>query len=579
MLPALACSRTKVEFSKFILMLCVLLTVLMIGNLAAAQTTDNWIGTTGNWSDPTQWDSGVPVAGENIVIGTTSAASTDDFSIGIDALTLSNSGDALTIPDGVTLTVAGAIDNAGTITLDSTSDATEAQLEISTDVTLSGAGTLVMGGTTTHDVILGTAATDVLTNASTIAGLGQIGDGSMGFVNTGTVDASSADGLVIKVSSAGFNNTGTLETTNGGSLYIQGPVGSFLNYKNNTLTGGAYTANGGNIYFSGSATGITTLAARVTQEAGGQLYNLNGDTNGLVNLKNITATGVLTTTATFAQPGAFSMAGALNILPNTSFSVGSLAQIKNNALTAGQWVLDSNFDITGTPANIVTNSATVTLSGGTFYNTANSTNAFANLSANKKELRIMNLAHFTTVGTLTNTSQMLIAKGCKLTIGGTGTSYSQTGGKTTMDGTIVGTTNIAGGSLLGAGSFTGNLALGGTTAATLSLGDAGKSAQVKVTGTYTQNSTGTLIAAIGGTTVATQYSQLKVTGTAAVSGTLSAPLIGGFTPTVGQTFTVVSAKSVTGTFSNTTIAINSSEDFAISYTSTAVILTVTASTN
>ncbi len=578
MLPALACSRTKVEFSKFILMLCVLLTVLMIGNLAAAQTTDNWIGTTGNWSDPTQWDSGVPVAGENIVIGTTSAASTDDFSIGIGTLTLGNSADALTIPDGVTLTVAGAISNAGTITLAGTS--TNTWLEIGSNVSLTGSGTLILNSN--PNAIWSSDPSNILTNSSTIKGGGSIGNQNLGFVNSGTVIATdSIVGLNLNAGAAGFSNTGTVEAISGGNLYIIGSANSFLNYNGTTniLTGGSYTANGGNIYFIGSGRGITTLSARVTQEAGGQLMNSTTDTPGLANLKNITPNGVLTTTATFAQPGAFSMAGALNILPNTSFSVGSLAQIKNNALTAGQWVLDSNFNITGTPANIVTNSATVTLSGGTFYNTANSTNAFANLSANKKELRIMNLAHFTTVGTLTNTSQMLIAKGCKLTIGGTGTSYSQTGGKTTMDGTIVGTTNIAGGSLLGAGSFTGNLALGGTTAATLSLGDAGKSAQVKVTGTYTQNSTGTLIAAIGGTTVATQYSQLKVTGTAAVSGTLSAPLIGGFTPTVGQTFTVVSAKSVTGTFSNTTIAINSSEDFAISYTNTAVILTVTASTN
>jgi hypothetical protein len=380
------------------------------------------------------------------------------------------------------------------------------------------------------------------------------------------------------VSSANFNNAGTLQTTSGANIFVEGPTNSFLNYNGitNTLTGGTYTAIGGNIYFTGSGGSITTLSARVTQEGGGQLINTTTSTNALANLSSITSTGVLTTTATFSQTGAFSMAGALNILPSTSFSVGSLAQIKNGALTGGQWVLDSNFNITGTPANITTNSATLTLSGGTFFNTADGSNAFANLSANKKTLRILNFAHFTTAGTLTNTGQMTIAKGCKLTIGGTGTSYSQPSGKTTMDGMLIGAANIAGGTFLGAGSITGNVSLGSTTAATHSLGDAGKSAQVKVTGTYTQNSTGILSAAIGGTTVATQYSQLKVVGTANVSGTLAAPLINAFTPTLGQTFTVVSATKVNGTFSNSTIPINSSEHFAISYTATSIVLTVAA---
>src|ERR1700683_2862006 len=68
------------KFSKSIAMACTVVVFLALGNLASAQT-DNWTGTTGVWSDVTQWDSGVPVAGENIVIGTASAGSTDDFSL------------------------------------------------------------------------------------------------------------------------------------------------------------------------------------------------------------------------------------------------------------------------------------------------------------------------------------------------------------------------------------------------------------------------------------------------------------------------------------------------------------------
>ena len=148
-----------------------------------------------------------------------------------------------------------------------------------------------------------------------------------------------------------------------------------------------------------------------------------------------------------------------------------------------------------------------------------------------------------------------------------------------MDGTLTGTVDLTGGTYLGAGSVTGNLSLGGGTGnATFSVGDAGTAAQAKISGTYTQLTNGILSTGIGGTTVATQYSQVKSAGNATLAGTLAAPLLSGFTPTVGETFTVVSAKLLSGTFSNTTIAINSSEFFAISYTKTSVVLTVTAGT-
>jgi hypothetical protein len=402
----------------------------------------------------------------------------------------------------------------------------------------------------------------------------------MGLVNSGTIIANSSVGnLFINASAANFSNPGTLEADTGGNLTIQGPANSFTNYNasTNTLTGGTYTANGGNIYFAGSASGITTLLGRVTQEASGQMINTTTGANAFANLASIPVGGVLTTTAGFTQPGVFNMAGSLNILPKTVINVGSVAQIVGTTLTGGQWVLDNSLNITGTPANIITNSATMTLSGGTFKNTTNGSDAFANLAMNKKTLRIMNFAHFNTVGTLTNSGQMTISSGCKLSIGGGSTkSYAQTGGKTTMDGQIIGAVNVKSGTWLGAGSITGNVSVGGTSAAIFNLGDTGKPALVKIAGNYTQLSTGKLSTGIGGQVVGTQFSQLQVTspGVVNLAGTLSAPLLGTFVPTVGETFTVVSASSVNGTFSNSTIAINSSEHFAISYSAQTVVLTV-----
>jgi len=130
--------------------------------------------------------------------------------------------------------------------------------------------------------------------------------------------------------------------------------------------------------------------------------------------------------------------------------------------------------------------------------------------------------------------------------------------------------SLTGGTIQGAGTIKGNT----SSSAAINVGDAGKAGLLSITGTYTQLSTGTLNVSIGGTTVGTQYSQLKVSGTASLGGTLTAALVNAFTPTVGQTFTILTASSVSGTFTNSTIAINSSEHFAISYTATSVVLTV-----
>jgi len=574
MFPGRSCATLKC--------VCILFSLLVFSSFAslAFAQTDNWVGNTGVWSDPTQWDSGVPVGGSNIAIGTASASSTDDFSLAIGTLTLGNSADSLTLADGVALNVSGGINNAGSIQLASAGSNT--YLQITGNVSMSGTGTLTLG-TTGPNYITGAsgAGTEVLTNASKIQGAGNIGNGLMGFVNSGTVNANtSAGSLFINVSSANFSNTGTLQAVTGGNLVIQGPANSFTNYNSttNTLTGGIYTANGGNIYFAGSASGITTLSARVTQQASGQIINTTTGTNAFSNLNSIPSGGVLTTTTGFTQPGAFSMLGSLNILPKTIISVGSVTNISGTTLTGGQWVLDSNLNITGSPANIVTNNSVFTLSGGTFQNTSNNTNAFANLAVNKSTLRILNFAHFNSVGSITNSGQMTVAAGCKLNIGGTGTSYTQTGGKTTLDGLITGAVNINSGTFLGAGSVTGNVSVG-KTSGLFSVGDANKAGIFKITGgNYKQTSTGRLSTAIGGAMVGTQYSQLQVTGTgtATLAGALAAPLLNAYIPPVGQTFTVLTASSVSGAFTNTTIAINSSEHFAISYTATSVVLTVTA---
>jgi hypothetical protein len=767
------------------------------------------------------------------------------------------------------LTAGGTETNNGTINVGSGSG--PATLNIKGSVTLSGAGNVILSDNS-GNLITASATTDVLTSANTIEGAGNIGNGAMGFVNTGTVIANATtNALNIDVSTAKFNNKGTVEATTT-NLNIMGPTGNttfFTNYNptSKTLTGGTYIANGGNIGWLGA--NITTLAANVTEENGGQiLNNFNGTgSNALAGLTSITSAGSLTIggAPAFVDAGTFSNAGSLTILSGQSFGVGSLTQISGGTLTAGTLVLDANLNLSGATENITTNSANVTLAGGTIEN-ANSTDAFANLASNTKFLTLANNANFTTVGNFTNTGTLtinsgsaftvtgtlaqisgstlsggtfvlggnlnvgsginittnsstltldggtimsggtdalaglnsntksltfaanasfnygnfsntgtltinsgsfvdvtgtlaqfnsatntlkggtfviggtldmaagtngietdsssitldgagyinnnttglsalanlstisstgsltlasnanfttggnftnsgkltvnsgstfavtgtltnlgagtltggtytvggtmqlasgngsiitnaanltltgttasildgasnalstfnnntgtftlsgnanlttattsnfnnsgtvVVSKGSTLTVGGSGHSYNQTAGTTTVDGTIAGGgatgVNITGGTMQGVGTLKTNVSLG---PGTLNVGDAGKAGLLKITGTYTQLSTGTMNVSIGGTTAGSKYSQLQVSGAASLAGTLTAAEVNGFTPTVGQMFTVLTAHSITGTFSDSTITINGTEHFNVSYTATSVVLTV-----
>jgi len=662
----------------------------------------------------------------------------------------------LNLLDSSTTQISGTINNTGTINLDSAGNYTI--LYLTGNTTLAGTGAVVMssGGPNFIDGVAGA----VLTNNSIIEGAGYLGNGHLTITNNGTFDSN----------------------VSGGTLAISPGSGGFTNYNGttNTLSGGTYIADGGNITFNaGNSTGISTLAAKVTEEAGGLLINTfnNANTNALAGLTSITSTGALTIGGVaFTDTGAFSNAGSLTILSGESFTVGSLTQISGTTLAAGTYVLDANLNLSGANESITTNSATLTLGGGTIEN-ANNTNALAGLTSNTRSLTLANNANFTTAGSFsnsgeltvnsgstftvtgalsqyksasnalqggtfvvggtlalaagangietdasnitmdgtgtiknttggantnalanlntiastgsltlasdanfttaanfTNSGKLTVNAGSKLTVTGTlsnlssgtltggtytiggtlqlasahggittnaasltlsGTSakildgtanalstfdnntgaldlasgitlvtanstftnsgtvdvakgtifeagtgaakeYSQTAGTTTVDGTLAGggTTGISitGGTVLGAGTLHGNTSNG----ASISAGDAGKAGLLTITGTYTQLASGSLNVNVGGTTVGTLYSQVKISGTASLGGTLAVTLINSFTPTIGQTFTVLTAAGGLGgtTFTNSTVAINSSEQFDISYTSTGVVLTV-----
>lgn len=70
-----------------------------------------------------------------------------------------------------------------------------------------------------------------------------------------------------------------------------------------------------------------------------------------------------------------------------------------------------------------------------------------------------------------------------------------------------------------------------------------------ITGNFANTATGKLETELGGNaTAGVDYDLLSVSGNAAIDGTLDISLVNSFVPTVGQTFTIVTATAVSGTF-------------------------------
>jgi fibronectin-binding autotransporter adhesin len=613
---------------------------------------------------------------------TNSSTGTIEIASGTNVLggTINNSaGGILKIDNNTTLDLEnGTYSQLGAVQLNSSGNFTE--LVIQGNVTLSG-GSVTMSSNS-ENFIFGAVGSDVLTNQETIQGAGNIGNGSMGLVNAGTIIANASGNLLINVSNQNFSDTGTIEAS-GATLTIEGPSGSvnFLTNDNQstaTLTGGTYIANGSNIEWNAGTNGITTLAANVTEEGGGQLFNTctGCTTNMLAGLTGITSAGALTIGGvTFTDAGSFSNAGSLTLLSGESFTIGSLNQISGGSLTAGTYVLDANLNLSGTAQTITTNAATLTLAGGTIENTSNSTNALAGLATNTgkltiagssnnvsttassfsntgtlsinggdsftaaklaqinggtlsggtyvlggnldlttagisitknsanltlqggtinsngvnalsalasstKSLTLANSASLTTSATsnFSNSGTVTVTAGSTLTVGGSGHSYTQAAGTSTIDGTLAGTSTFTGGTIQGAGTINGNTSAGNATGAavTINVGDSGKSGLLAITGTYTQLATGNMTGLVNGTTAGTGFSQINVTGAAALAGTINFTVAAAFQSslTLGEQFIVLNASAVTGSFTNTTIAINSNFHFTVSYTGTSVILTV-----
>ena len=538
---------------------------------------------------------------------------------------------SLTNFSGTTLT-GGVYNLTGTLQFNGANVVTNAA-----SITLTGTSSQIINQTSGNG--LANFATNASTGSFTVAGgrilttpgaftnngtLTTTGSGSEftaggNFINNKSLSTTGGDGEVATISSASFTNNGTL-TVGSGSKFSTG--GSLKNFSGTTLTGGIYNLTG-TLQFTGA--NIVTNAANITLTGtSSQIVNqLNA--NGLANFATNASTGnftvaggrALTTLGAFTNNGSLTMTGSgskftaggtatftnngtltttgsdtsevatgtggiftnkgtLTVGSGSKFSTGgSLTNFSGTTLTGGIYNLSGMLQFTG--ANVVTNAANISLIGSSskIVDQTSTTDGLRNFAANSAagSFSISGGRNFTTTSNFSNAGTLSIGTGSTFTTGGPG-NFTQTAGKTTDDGTLStsGMVSLTGGSLFGKGSIAGAL----QSSAIITPGDSSTSTGVlAVSKTYTQNSSGVLDISIGGTTAGTKYDQLNISGAANLKGTLNLSMINGFIPTVGTTFEVLNAGSVTGTFSTVNgTAINGSEHFVASCDTTDCDVTV-----
>jgi hypothetical protein len=314
-------------------------------------------------------------------------------------------------------------------------------------------------------------------------------------IGTGNFSATASPGVAAS----------SLTISGGGTLSFAGPASTVgVSHGNGTLGGagtltvtGLYDWVGAGVMSGG---GITLLNGGMTISAGG---------------------GLSSRTLTNANNGTITWTGG-------NMSAGTAAVINNQAGSTIEVQTDADLGGGGS----LNNAGTFRKSAGT----ASSTSLSINVN-NTGVIEVTNgTLEFPSSGPLnyTQTSGSTVLAGGSINRSGFGPPLQINGG------------TIGLGPSTSSGTITGSVALGNAAASTVPR--PGAPGTLTITGAYTQNA-GTLAIELGGTSPGSGHDQLVVGGTAALGDTLELTLINGFTPAVGQQFTILTATgSVNGQF-------------------------------
>jgi hypothetical protein len=396
------------------------------------------------------------------------------------------------------LTASGGFTNGGSLTLDGTNGG--ASLDV-------GSSTLANSGTLTTQGSGGSFA------APSIHG---------NLTNTGTVNVNADTKYGPTASHVTLLNQGPLNIANGATLSTGGSSCGNGEVAVNNATGGQINAIDGTLgesqtYIQGA--GTTSGATPVTMDCGNLNYTGAGASSVLVN-------------------GGTNLSG--NIASGQTLTIGaSVATASSGFTNAGTIALAGS----GGPVTLnvgapnLTNTGTISFSGmsGSTVNGSLSNSGSGALQVNSSG----------SIGSgLTSAGDVEVAQSAALTVG---TSFTQSAGTTNLNGSgailHASAINLTGGTLGGLGTLRGPVTNGGT----VSPGSTSTPGTLTVSGTYTQQPSGVLTARVS----SSANDLLAVSGAATLDGTLALSTIG-FTPPLGQTYTVLTDTSQSGQFSTVT---------------------------
>jgi fibronectin-binding autotransporter adhesin len=521
-------------------------------------------------------------AGATVTIGA-NGDTTDTASVGL----LGNAG-TVAVDKGATLkmTATGADSNSGSLTATggtvtvasggAFTNATTGTLDLESGGKLSVTGGLTNAGSlTTNKANLGGAANSLTISGALTNNTGAtviIGDNN-DTADTANIGSLANSGAVTVGTGATLALSTAATDTNAGTIAVDGTLDVKLA---STLSGrGTLTMTNGAITGLGATGPAFTNASTI--QGSGTISNLGITNSGTLTANQSAALVILPTAAGLDNTGTINVAAGDTMQIGTSAG-GALTNFSGTTLTGGIYNVTGTLQFGASGTTIATNAATITLSGTGKMIDFGSNNILAGFNDNSSTgiFKMASGATLTTTGgSFTNAGTFVAGTGTTFTVGGSSFNFTETGGSAQVNGTL--TSSTLGTLAINAGTVdgTGTLGYNVVDSSVLTPGDSATvTGKLTVTDTYTQQSAGALDIQINGATAGTNYDILKVNETATLGGTLNITL-GSFTPTVGETFTILTASSVTDTFSTVNgLAINGSEHFTITYHAGSVVLTV-----
>ncbi|HNK18159.1 MAG TPA: CARDB domain-containing protein, partial [Piscinibacter sp.] len=398
-------------------------------------------------------------------------------------------------------------------------------------------GTLTTAGTSvvTGGISFSGGQTWVNAGVLTVSGGGYInfganGGGSNTLVNaagaTLNLNSSSSDPLTYYSGTAIINNAGTLNHTVSGAHSISNGI-IFNNTGAVNVTAGALSING-----SGSDTGTYSVDAGANCNFGGGTRTISA-----ASTVTISATGAVQITGgTTSVNGTVTGTGSFNVAGGTLAGtgvIGSNMTLSNGTVggtgtltTTGKSVVSGGVNFSGGKTWLNQGTLTVSGSGYIYFGYASGgTNTLVNAAGATLNLNSSYsdpLAYYTGTAILANA----------------GTLNQSASGSHSISGSIgfnnTGTVNVAAGTLV----YGSNLSNQGSVSIA-------PGARMNVSGAFSNGASATVRVGLGN---ATTIGVLAVSGTASLNGTLNVYLGGGYVPTPGDIFNVITYASRSGAF-------------------------------